>query len=103
MVRTFSNQKSMQKSKSFHLRKMFEIPGKHLHGFFDKDSDEGGDPEKVYSKSFELRSTTDQPIEIQQPGLALNNSDHVPAASLVGEVPRMPPKPPTGIIWPLNF
>ena len=78
---------------------MFEIPGKHIHGFFDKDGDEGGDPEKVYSKSFELRSTStsDHPFEIQQPGFSLN-SDQVPAAaSSVAEGPRMPPKPPTGI------
>ncbi|TKY44628.1 Rho guanine nucleotide exchange factor 8 [Spatholobus suberectus] len=93
MVRAFHHQSSMQKSKSFHFRKMFEIPGKHIHGLFDKDHDEAGENDKVYSKSLESRSSFDQPLEIQQVGSALN-SDHSPAASLGVEAPRMPPKPP---------
>ncbi|KAG5022021.1 hypothetical protein JHK82_017897 [Glycine max] len=69
---------------------MFEIPGKHIHGLFDKDHDEAGESDsKIYSKSFESRSSLDQQFEIQL------NSDHSPAASLGIEAPRMPPKPPT--------
>ncbi|RDX83616.1 Rho guanine nucleotide exchange factor 8, partial [Mucuna pruriens] len=86
----------MQKTKSFHLRKMFEIPGKHIHGLFDRDHDEAGENDKVCSESCESRSTLDQPLEVQQIGHALN-SDHSPspAPSLPSEAPRMPPKPPT--------
>lgn len=97
MVRAFSHQSSMQKSKSFHFRKMFEIPGKHIHGLFDKDHEEGGDLDKVYSKSFESRYTCDHPLEIQAIGNALN-SDQAPTASLGSEGAKMPPKPPTGIL-----
>ncbi|XP_027359266.1 rop guanine nucleotide exchange factor 9-like [Abrus precatorius] len=93
MVRAFHHQGSMQKSKSFHFRKMFEIPGKHIHGLFDRDHDEGEDG-KVYSKSFESRSTSDLPLEVKQTGHGLN-SDRTPAASMGADVPKMPPKPPT--------
>ncbi|KAK7379996.1 hypothetical protein VNO78_32314 [Psophocarpus tetragonolobus] len=88
MVRTFHHQSSMQKSKSFHFRKMFEIPGKHVHGLFDKDHHEGGDSDKMYSKSLESKSSFDHSLEFQL------NSDHSPVASLGVEAPRMPPKPP---------
>ena len=93
MVRAFHHQISMEKSKSFHFRKMFEIPGKHIHGLFDKDHDEAGESDsKIYSKSFESRSSLDHhTFEIQF------NSDHSPTASLGIEAPKMPPKPPTGI------
>lgn len=86
MVRAFNHQISMQKSRSFHFRKMFEIPGKHIQGLFDKDHDEAGEPDKVYSKSFESRHTSDQPMEVQQIGYTLSN-----------EIPRIPIKPPSGI------
>lgn len=86
----------MQKSRSFHFRKMFEIPGRHIHGLFDRDHDEEGENDKVYSKSFESRSTSDHPWEVQPIGFALNN-DLIPAASSGGEGARMPPKPPSGI------
>ncbi|KAG5007671.1 hypothetical protein JHK82_025596 [Glycine max] len=91
MVRAFHHQISMEKSKSFHFRKMFEIPGKHIHGLFDKDHDEAGESDsKIYSKSFESRSSLDHhTFEIQF------NSDHSPTASLGIEAPKMPPKPPT--------
>ena len=83
----------MQKSKSFHFRKMFEIPGKHIQGFFDRDHDEGDHQHhhdhKVYSKSFESRHTTDNSCEVQPIGFSFNN-DHVHS-----DAPKMPPKPPT--------
>ncbi|XP_061366429.1 rop guanine nucleotide exchange factor 9-like [Gastrolobium bilobum] len=94
MVRAFNHQSSMQKSKSFHFKKMFEIPGKHIQGLFDRDHDEGGEHDKVYSKSFESRYNSDQPLELQQIASVLN-SDHIPAANLGGEAPRIPPKPPS--------
>lgn len=99
MVRaSFNHQSSMQKSKSFHFRKMFEIPGKHIQGLFDRDHDEGSDNDnKVYSKSFESRYTSDHPTESQPIGHVLN-SDLIPAANLACEGTRMPPKPPSGII-----
>ncbi|AES76825.2 putative PRONE domain-containing protein [Medicago truncatula] len=93
MVRAFNHQFSMQKSRSFHFRKMFEIPGKHIQGLFDKDHDEGSDhsDHKVHSKSFEsARYTSDIPLETQPIGVSLNiNNDHIQEA-----VARMPPKPP---------
>ncbi|PNX71324.1 RopGEF8, partial [Trifolium pratense] len=61
---------------------MFEIPGKHIQGLFDRDHDDEDDDDhsddKVYSTSLET-----QPI-----GIAFND-DHVQ------EAPKMPPKPPT--------
>ncbi|CAJ2636802.1 unnamed protein product [Trifolium pratense] len=82
MVRAFRHQISMQKSRSFHFRRMFEIPGKHIQGLFDRDHDDEDDDDhsddKVYSTSLET-----QPI-----GIAFND-DHVQ------EAPKMPPKPPT--------
>jgi len=102
MVRAFNHQISMQKSRSFHFRKMFEIPGKHIQGLFDKDHDEGSDhsDHKVYSKSFEsARYTCDNQLETQPIGFALNiNNDHIQEAAA-----RMPPKPPTGIIFLFTF
>lgn len=103
MVRAFNHQFSMQKSRSFHFRKMFEIPGKHIQGLFDKDHDEGSDhsDHKVHSKSFEsARYTSDIPLETQPIGVSLNiNNDHIQEA-----VARMPPKPPpTGIIFLSTF
>ncbi|XP_058763259.1 rho guanine nucleotide exchange factor 8-like [Vicia villosa] len=93
MVRAFYHQSSMQKSKSFHFRKMFEIPGKHIQGFFDRDHDEGDHQHhhdhKVYSKSFESRYTTDNSCEVHPIGFSFNN-DHVHS-----DAPKMPPKPPT--------
>ncbi|OIW03688.1 hypothetical protein TanjilG_30752 [Lupinus angustifolius] len=86
MVRAFNHQISMQKSRSFHLKKMFEIPGKHIQGLFDRDHEEGGDPDKVYSKSFESKHNSDYTPEVQQIGYSLNN-----------EIPRIPPKPPSEI------
>lgn len=83
----------MQKSKSFHFRKMFEIPGRHIHGLFDRDHDEEDENDKVYAKSFDSRPF-DQPLEVQQIGFALN-SDLIPAPSSGVEAPRMPPKPPS--------
>lgn len=95
MVRAFNHQSSMQKSKSFHFRKMFELPGKHIQGFFDKDHDEGNEhhhhDHKVYSKSFESRNSTDNSLEPHPIGFSLDN-DHV-----YPDIPKMPPKPPTGI------
>ncbi|CAK8534006.1 unnamed protein product [Lathyrus sativus] len=93
MVRAFNHQRSMQKSKSFHFRKMFEIPGKHIHGFFDKDHDEGNDhhhysDHKVYSKSLESR-LNDNSLEVHPVGFSMNN-DHVHP-----DAPKMPPKPLT--------
>ncbi|CAL0332524.1 unnamed protein product [Lupinus luteus] len=84
MVRAFNHQISMQKSRSFHFRKMFEIPGKHIQGLFDRDHEEGGEPDKIYSKSFESRNTSDHTSEVQQIGYSLTN-----------EIPRIPPKPPS--------
>nr|KYP66972.1 Rop guanine nucleotide exchange factor 1 [Cajanus cajan] len=87
MVRAFRHQKSMQKSKSFHFRKMFEIPGKHIHGLFERDHDEADETDKVYSKSYESKSSFDHRFE------HAHNSDHSPAASLGCEAPKIPPKP----------
>ncbi|KAK7291473.1 hypothetical protein RIF29_06642 [Crotalaria pallida] len=85
MVRAFNHQVSMQKSRSFHFRKMFENPGKHIQGLFDKDHEEGGEADnKVYSKSFELKHSNDHASEAQQIGYSLAN-----------EIPRIPPKPPS--------
>ncbi|KAE9588186.1 hypothetical protein Lal_00002844 [Lupinus albus] len=84
MVRAFNPQISMQKSRSFHFKKMFEIPGKHIHGLFDRDHEEGGEADKVCSKSFESRHTSDHASEVHQIGYSLTN-----------EIPRIPPKPPS--------
>ncbi|WJX30075.1 Rop guanine nucleotide exchange factor 9 [Trifolium repens] len=65
---------------------MFEIPGKHIQGLFDKD--EGGD-NKVYSKSLESRHSSDNSLETQPIGIVFNN-DHAQV-----EAPKMPPKPPS--------
>jgi hypothetical protein len=95
MVRAFHHQISMQKSKSFHFRRMFEIPGKHIQGLFDKD--EGGE-NKVYSKSLESRHSSDNSLETQPIGIVFNN-DHAQV-----EAPKMPPKPPSGKkIFPLSL
>lgn len=93
MVRAFNHQSSMQKSKSFHFRRMFELPGKHIQGFFDKDHDEGNEhhhDHKVYSKSFESRNSTDNSLEPHPIGFSLNNDQ------VYSDIPKMPPKPPTG-------
>ncbi|MCI15871.1 RopGEF9, partial [Trifolium medium] len=71
---------------------MFEIPGKHIQGLFDRDHDEDDDDHsdnKVYSKSLESRHSSDHSLETQPIGIVFNN-DHVQ------EAPKMPPKPPTG-------
>ncbi|KAK7364031.1 hypothetical protein VNO80_12362 [Phaseolus coccineus] len=90
MVRAFHHRSSMQKSKSFHFRRMFENSGKHGHGLVDKDHDEACESERIYSKSLDSRSSFNHSLEFHVP-----NSDHSPAASLGVEVPRMPPKKPT--------
>ncbi|KAL9324596.1 hypothetical protein ACSQ67_009453 [Phaseolus vulgaris] len=90
MVRAFHHRSSMQKSKSFHFRRMFENSGKHGHGLGDKDHDEACESGRIYSKSLDSRSSFNHSLEFHVP-----NSDHSPAASLGVEVPRMPPKKPT--------
>ncbi|CAJ1951759.1 unnamed protein product [Sphenostylis stenocarpa] len=82
MVRAFHHHSGMQKSKSFHIRRMFENSGKHGH-------DEPGETNRLYSKSLESRSSFDHTFEIHA-----QNSDHSPAASLGVEPPRIPPKRP---------
>lgn len=92
MVRTFHHHHSgMQKSKSFHFRRMFES-GKHSHGLVDKDHDDAGESDRIYSKSLDSRSSFNHSMDFHFP-----YSDHSPAPSLGVEVPRMPPKKPTGI------
>ena len=95
MVRAFNHQISMQKSKSFHFRKMFEIPGKHIQGLFDRDHEDEEDDHndnKVYSKSFESRAySNDLPLETQPIAFSLNND------LVQSEAPKMPPKPPTEV------
>jgi len=71
---------------------MFENSGKHGHGLGDKDHDEACESGRIYSKSLDSRSSFNHSLEFHVP-----NSDHSPAASLGVEVPRMPPKKPTGI------
>ncbi|KAK7314458.1 hypothetical protein VNO77_32982 [Canavalia gladiata] len=92
MVRAFRHQSSMQKSKSFHFRRMFEIPGKHIQGLFDRDHEEG-EGDRVYSKSLEARNTWEHPLDIQPIGHS-HNTDPIPTAN-IAEVPKMPPKRPT--------
>ncbi|XP_014510681.1 rho guanine nucleotide exchange factor 8 [Vigna radiata var. radiata] len=90
MVRTFHHHHSgMQKSKSFHFRRMFES-GKHSHGLVDKDHDDAGESDRIYSKSLDSRSSFNHSMDFHFP-----YSDHSPAPSLGVEVPRMPPKKPT--------
>ncbi|KOM54244.1 hypothetical protein LR48_Vigan10g013600 [Vigna angularis] len=89
MVRTFHHHSGMQKSKSFHFRRMFES-GKHSHGLVDKDHDDAGESDRIYSKSLDSRSSFNHSMDFHVP-----YSDHSPAPSLGVEVPRMPPKRPT--------
>ncbi|KAL2321280.1 hypothetical protein Fmac_030249 [Flemingia macrophylla] len=72
--------------------KMFEIPGKHIHGLFEKDHDEAVENDKVYSKSYESKSSFDHHFEVQHTG-STHNSDHSSAAALGFEAPKIPPKP----------
>ncbi|KAK7272700.1 hypothetical protein RJT34_29474 [Clitoria ternatea] len=90
MVRAFNHQRSMQKSKSLHFRKMFEIHRKNIHGLFDRDHDDEDDENgKGHSRR---RSSLDLPLIIQAI-VSTRNSDHSPAAASVAELPKMPPKP----------
>ncbi|XP_048227946.1 rho guanine nucleotide exchange factor 8 [Ricinus communis] len=41
MVRALEREQSMQKSKSFHLRKMFDIPGKHIQSLILDNGNDG--------------------------------------------------------------
>jgi len=75
---------------------MFENSGKHFH--VDKDHDEAGESDRIYSKSLDSRTSFNHALEFHVP-----NSDHSPAASLGAEAPRMPPKKPTGIFYLPTF
>ncbi|MED6110052.1 hypothetical protein PIB30_039317 [Stylosanthes scabra] len=90
MVRHFGHSHSMQKSRSFHFRRMFDIPKSHIHGLFDRDHDEDDENNKIYSRSLESKNT----FEAKPIGRVLNN-DLPPAARVAAEVPKVPPKPPT--------
>ncbi|XP_057758642.1 rop guanine nucleotide exchange factor 9 [Arachis stenosperma] len=88
MVRHFGHSHSMQKSKSFHFRRMFDIPKSHIHGLFDRDSDEDDENNKIYSRSYESRNT----VEVKPIGRVLNNDQ---ATSSGVQIPKIPPRPPT--------
>ncbi|KAL1318665.1 hypothetical protein HN51_070981 [Arachis hypogaea] len=88
MVRHFGHSHSMQKSKSFHFRRMFDIPKSHIHGLFDRDNDEDDENNKIYSRSYESRNT----FEVKPIGRVLNNDQ---ATSSGVQIPKIPPRPPT--------
>jgi len=64
----------------------------HGHCSVDRDHDDGGESDRIYSKSLDSRSSFSHSTDFHVPF-----SDHSPAPSLGVEPPRMPPKKPTGI------
>lgn len=58
MVRALERENSIQKSKSFNFKKMFELPGRQIQSFILENGNDGeGVDDKVQSRSYVPRST----------------------------------------------
>ncbi|GAV78431.1 PRONE domain-containing protein, partial [Cephalotus follicularis] len=85
MVRALERGLSMQKSKSFHIKRMFEIPGQQVHSLnlSKRSTDaENGDEHKMAFRSQGSRIPDDKPLEIQKIGCALTRNDNSPVSRL---------------------
>lgn len=72
MVRSFGRQNSIQKSKSFNPKKMFEGPGRQIQSLILESGHEGGSEDsKMLSKSYETRYLG-SPLERHNIGSALS-------------------------------
>ncbi|KAJ7969599.1 Rop guanine nucleotide exchange factor like [Quillaja saponaria] len=94
MVRAFCHNHTMQKSRSFHFKKMFEIPGKHFHSLIHDYGHDGGasHDHKMQSRSYVSRNA-DRPLENHHIGPSLNR-DNGPLSCLdCGAGASAKPKP----------
>jgi hypothetical protein len=84
MVRSFGRQNSIQKSKSFNIKRMFEIPGRQIQSLiFENGHEDGGSTDdKVLSKSYDTRYIG-SPLDRQYIGSALSR-DTAPVSRLDG-------------------
>lgn len=93
MVRAFEREQSMQKSRSFHFKKIFELPGRQVHSLiFDN-----GNEEEEEEGEEELKVTA--PLEPQQIGSVHKPSiDKAPISRLSKEgTPPQQPKIPSDV------
>lgn len=85
MVRSFGRQNSIQKSKSFNIKRMFEIPGRQIQSLIFENGHEGGGSadEKALSKSYDTRYIG-SPLERQHIGSVLSRDATPPVSRLDG-------------------
>lgn len=94
MVRAFGRQNTIQKSRSFNLKRMFEIPGRQIQSLiFENGHDGGVVEEKIITNSFDVKRVA-SPLEPQHIGWSLNH-DMGPVSRLEIGVPAKVGSPHT--------
>ncbi|KAL0015417.1 hypothetical protein SO802_002486 [Lithocarpus litseifolius] len=94
MVRAFGRQNTIQKSRSFNLKRMFEIPGRQIQSLiFENGHDGGVVEEKIIAKSFDVKRVA-SPLVPQHIGWSLNH-DMGPVSRLEIGVPAKVGSPHT--------
>lgn len=75
MVRALQRENTIQHSKSFHFKRMFEIPGRQIYSsILDSGNNGENANDKMISRSHGSKDTEDRSLEYQQMGCALTRN-----------------------------
>ncbi|KAJ9183947.1 hypothetical protein P3X46_007741 [Hevea brasiliensis] len=90
MVRTLQREQTIQKSKSFHLKRMFEIPGRHAQCLILENGNHGGSvvDEKVQSRNHVPKQVDERLLDSQYVESPLNR----PRSDISGAKLPSPPR-----------